>query len=244
MSQTNKGYRNGFIISFTFHAAMAYALFYGVEEKVDMKEIEEKFVTISLSSFEPPKQVEEKTTKEEQIPKEQVKKNIIKPQENMAQSVTKTKQIVEIKKAIESPKLAETKDIVVEESMPMSETSADLKSLINVEEVAIKGQKEELQKEEIQDTFAQTNFHSIRDKVLAHLKYPPIAKKMKQMGMVEVLLLIDTNGKLIEVTLHKSSGYALLDKSALSAAAKLAAQTLPIPQKNSRVMLPIYFALN
>ena len=63
-------------------------------------------------------------------------------------------------------------------------------------------------------------------------------------GCVEVTLIIDSNGKLLDVILEKSSGHEVLDKSAIKAAGELYAQALPIPQIISRVTLPINFALN
>lgn len=233
MTETNKSYRNGFLVSFAIHSLIAYALLYATEHTQEIERIEEKFVTISLSSFEIPKQVQE-IAKAELPPKEEVMKSVIKNSKKMQEQA-------EIKKVIEAPKHAEAK-----ESIKKNEVLAEIKTPQIIEEVQVENieQKEELNEKETQDTFAETNFHSIRDKVLANLKYPPIAKKMNQTGMVEVLLLIDIDGKLIEATLHKSSGHALLDKSALSAASKLSAQILPIPQKISRVMLPIYFVLN
>lgn len=235
MLETNKNSRNGFFVSFIFHALIAYALLYGTQQKVEIEQVEEKFVTISLSSFEPPKA------------KEQVLKSVAKPQNSVVKDIKKAQEQTEIKKPIESAKQVEkTEHTLVDDSVSKSETKEDAQPLQNVHnaQIAKVEQKEELNEKDVQDTFVETNFHSIRDKVLANLKYPPIAKRMKQIGVVEVLLVIDTDGKLLEVTLHKSSGYKLLDSSAISAASKLSSQTLPIPQTISRVMLPIYFVLN
>ncbi|MDD2567426.1 MAG: energy transducer TonB, partial [Thiovulaceae bacterium] len=96
----------------------------------------------------------------------------------------------------------------------------------------------------LEEEFVKTNFEIIRDMVLANLKYPNMAKRMGQTGIVELILVIDTSGKLLEVMLQKSSGYKLLDKSALQAATRLSEAILPNPQAVSRVVLPVAFALN
>lgn len=244
MLEINKSSRNGFFVSFAFHALIVYALVYGIEEKVETKQIEQSYVSISLSSFETQK-VEQQKPKVEQVLTPQVAKLVQKTKKSETKSIEKVQEHVETKKVIESPLHVE-EDVLAQESIEKNEAIEEIKSIENVEEVQVSKveQKEELNEKDVQDAFVETNFHSIRDKVLANLKYPLIAKRMKQTGVVEVLLIIDTDGKLIEVTLHKSSGHKLLDKSAMSAAGKLCTQMLPIPQTISRVMLPIYFALN
>ncbi|HUH42647.1 MAG TPA: TonB family protein [Sulfurimonas sp.] len=252
MLETKKRSRNGFFISFAFHALIVFALAYGIEEDVETKQMEQSFVAISLSSFEIPKVQQQQQPEVAQVLKPQVAKLVQKIEKSKINSIEKVQEHVQIKKTskhTEVKEIEETQDIqdiLVEKSIEKNEAIEKIESVKSVEEVQVASieQKDELNEKEIQDAFIETNFHSIRDKVLANLKYPPIAKRMKQTGMVEVLLVIDTDGKLIEVTIHKSSGHKLLDKSALSAAGKLCTQTLPIPQKISRVMLPIYFALN
>jgi len=244
MLEINKSSRNGFFASFAFHALIVYALAYGIEEKVETKQIEQSYVAISLSSFETQK-VEQQKPKVEQLITPQVAKLVQKIEKSKAKSIEKVQEHVEVKKVIESPLHVE-EDVLVEENIEKNEAIEEIKSIESVEEIQVAKveQKEELNEKDVQDAFVETNFHSIRDKVLANLKYPHVAKRMKQTGVVEVLLIIDTDGKLLEVTLHKSSGYKLLDNSAISAAGMLCTQTLPIPQTISRVMLPIYFALN
>jgi protein TonB len=96
---------------------------------------------------------------------------------------------------------------------------------------------------ELENEFVKTNFGMIRDSVLSKLLYPNIARRMGQTGVVEVAIVIGTNGKLKNHFISKSSGFPLLDEAALKAVATLGSESLPKPQVESRVILPISFKL-
>ncbi|WP_041959093.1 energy transducer TonB [Sulfurospirillum arsenophilum] len=93
------------------------------------------------------------------------------------------------------------------------------------------------------EPYEKTDFEIIRDKVLARLIYPSIARRMGWNGVVHVALLIDTDGRLVSATLHQSSGRSMLDDAALEAALKLRGDQLPKPKSLSTVILPIAFKL-
>lgn len=93
-------------------------------------------------------------------------------------------------------------------------------------------------------TLSQTDFEILRDLVFANLKYPTIAKRMQITGTVELILVIDSNGKLLDVLLQKSSGNKHLDKSALAAAKHLSDNVLPHPHVLTRVIIPVTFTLH
>lgn len=233
MIAVNKNNINGFSISFVLHILVAYTLFYVVNNKIDFNQNTQEYLTISLDSFEIPKVVPQ-VVKTEQIIQKQTEEKVVEKQEvQNTQHVEVLKQI-----EIEKKEIQNTQHVEVEDVKNISKSEITQETLLHVEK------KEELSVEEMQEAFVKTNFHSIRDKVLANLKYPPIAKRMRQSGIVELLLVIDTKGKLVDISVHKSSGHKLLDKSAMSAAGKLCTQALPIPQTISRVTLPISFALN
>jgi len=93
------------------------------------------------------------------------------------------------------------------------------------------------------EPYEKTDFEIIRDKVLARLIYPSVARRMGWNGVVHVALLIDTDGRLVSATLHQSSGRSMLDDAALQAALKLKGEQLPKPKSLSTVILPIAFKL-
>jgi periplasmic protein TonB len=80
--------------------------------------------------------------------------------------------------------------------------------------------------------------------LLAYVNYPNMAKRMGQTGIVELMLTIDTSGKLIDVYVQNSSGHKLLDKNAIKAAKHLAKLQLPVPKSKSNILIPIAFRLN
>ena len=244
MLAANKNSINGFSISFVLHVLAVYVLFYAAETKSDfVKESAQKVISISLDSFEVPQKVVQKIEKPKPIEKKVetpnkavVKKPIV---EEKKPKIAEPKKIEQKIEAVEAVKVAEAKPLQDDSSQESFETQEKFEAKEEPVKKNVAQSMEVLQKE-----YEKTNFQSIRDMVLANLKYPNNARRMGLHGTVELVLVIDTNGKLLEVILQKSSGHALLDKSALKSADKLCKKTLPAPQRISRVTLPIYFALN
>jgi len=243
----NKGHKNnnlkGFGISFGVHAAILAVILYTSSQESVANAVQEKFVTISLSSFELPKPQETVQPKAEPKPKKvepkpEVKKEVPKPcpkpKKEKAQEVVQ-EQIAE-PEVIEE--VQETQQEVVQEEIVEPIEAIETAALEPTEVTPMPSAAT------LEEEFVKTNFEIIRDMVLANLKYPNMAKRMGQTGIVELILVIDTSGKLLEVMLQKSSGYKLLDKSALQAATRLSEAILPNPQAVSRVVLPVAFALN
>ena len=246
-----KGNNNlkGFSISFGVHAAILAVILYTSSQESVANAVQEKFVTISLSSFELPKpqeavqpKVQPKPKKVEPKPevKKEVPKPCPKPKKEKAQEVVQEQiaepEVVEEVQDVQQ-EVAEVAEVVQEEIVEQVEAietaAAEPIDVTPMPSAAT-----------LEEEFVKTNFEIIRDMVLANLKYPNMAKRMGQTGIVELILVIDTSGKLLEVMLQKSSGYKLLDKSALQAATRLSEAILPNPQAISRVVLPVAFALN
>lgn len=78
-----------------------------------------------------------------------------------------------------------------------------------------------------------------------HLNYPAKARRFNWQGTVVMILLVDKSGKVTEAVLEKSSGYDLLDKSALEYGSKILFH--PYEKNNNlesfRVRLPVRFQL-
>ena len=154
----------------------------------------------------------------------------------------KIEKVLPIKKPIEKP-MQKRVEKPVEEVIKPTEKE-------NIEEVittpsSIKEDKVDKQKMivEQEKEFVQTNFSIIRDMALANLIYPNTARRMGWNGIVEVRLVIDTDGKLLEARVVKSSGRELLDTTALESVLSLKDKVLPKPQSVSTLILPIAFSL-
>lgn len=152
------------------------------------------------------------------------------------------------------PKPKPKPEKVAEPLVPIKETPAVKEQIleeVREEQVEVQEQQEpaepqktaqEIEKEQEQD-FIQTNFSVISDMALKNLVYPRMAKQMGWSGIVEVKLVIDTNGKLLEASVVKSSGKELLDNTALKAALALKNEVLPKPKTRVTLILPIAFSL-
>ena len=239
----NKGHKNnnlkGFGISFGVHAAILAVILYTSSQESVANAVQEKFVTISLSSFELPKpqetvqpKVQPKPKKVEPKPevKKEVPKPCPKPKKEQAQEV--------VQEQLSEPEVIEEVQEVVQEEIVEQVEAIETAAAEPLETTPMPSAAT------LEEEFVKTNFEIIRDMVLANLKYPNMAKRMGQTGIVELILVIDTSGKLLDVMLQKSSGYKLLDKSAMQAATRLSQAILPNPQAVSRVVLPVAFALN
>jgi periplasmic protein TonB len=248
--KSNRDTLIGFGFSVVLHGALlAAVIFSATQEKVQTASAP-KSVTISLSSLSevvqeiPKKKVCDKPKKKHKKHKEH-KKIAHKPKPSPKKVLKEA--VIPVEKTQEI--VQETKEEVVEKTQEIAEIEP-IEEINELEEAMIAAQ--ELQKKEqeaqelaqsLHEEFVKTNFEMIREKVLANLSYPRIAKRMGFEGVVHIMLVIDTSGKLLDVMLEKSSGHKLLDSSALKAANKLSEEILPNPKNISRVTLPVYFAL-
>jgi len=72
--------------------------------------------------------------------------------------------------------------------------------------------------------------NKLRDDLLAHMFYPPTAEMFGLGGIVTYAIVIDRRGELLDATLERSSGLALIDKAGLQTI-RLAAPFDPVPDE-------------
>lgn len=188
--------------------------------------IQGKTVILEISSIErmvpkpmepaPPTPVQEVKKIEPVKPIEKVKPL---PKPVVKKEAINPEPIRETVESIPAPMEAVQQPVVAHESAPATPTSTSL------------------------EAYEKTDFEIIRDKVLARLIYPSVARRMGWNGVVHVALVIDTEGRLVSATIQQSSGRSALDEAALQAALKLKAEQLPKPKHLSTVVLPIAFKL-
>lgn len=226
--------KRAFLFSFLIHSALfgSYIL-YHYHNPIEISS-QSEIISMNLSSFDLPKQSIVKEPIKPVEPPKHIEKIEPKPIAKV-KPVEALKPIIPVKhieKPIEQPKQIQNEEIVA----PVIE-----QQITPIEEQ--KPIDKEQQRRVQEENFVKTNFAIIRDKVLNNLIYPNIARRMGWIGVVELAIIIDTNGKLVEAYVHKSSDRKLLDDAALDAAKLLKNDTLPIPATTSKIILPVSFKL-
>ncbi len=90
-------------------------------------------------------------------------------------------------------------------------------------------------------TLDQGDWESIRATTCKHLRYPPLARRMGWTGQVVLRFRLGQAGAVAAETVASSSGYAILDQSALDALKRAA--PFPLRGRDVEVIMPIVFAL-
>lgn len=221
--------QKSYFISFLVHSVVFLGYLWFINTKTDIQKASENVsFEISLSQFvqpTPPAPVVEEIIPPKPIEKPKpIKQEVVKP----VQPIVKEKPVVPI-----SP--------VEEIVQPVEEVAQ--KTVVQETKSAITPQPV-MSSEQISQAFVQTNFTIIRDMVLKNLVYPSMAKRMGHTGVVEVTLVIDTNGKLVKYFISQGSDSKLLDKAALDSVEKVVNADFPKPQIQSTIILPVRFRLN
>lgn len=237
------------ILSLFIHSSLVGAVIFFKEETKKVATVNQP-ISVDLSIVQIPKKNLEQPTKK--IKKKEIVKKVIKPKTVKKILEKKPKVVKKIikpnnliaKKVVEKivEKTLETKELVT-----TNEKIVTPKKKVKVQPKKVKNpiQTTNMHSKSIQrKNFVETNFAIIRNKVLANLIYPHIAKKMGFQGTTTIELQIDSLGNLLHVKLTKSSGKKLLDKAAISAGLKLKNTKLPRPKNNTKVVLPIVFKIS
>jgi periplasmic protein TonB len=82
----------------------------------------------------------------------------------------------------------------------------------------------------------------LRRAIQRHVIYPVVARRLGWQGETLVAFIIDSTGQPAVLRILRSSGYDLLDKSALQAVARAA--PLPAGGDGTTVVIPIVFGLH
>lgn len=227
--QHTKNEAKGFLFSVLAHTVLIGGYFIFLHSQSLTVMGSSKMIVMEMATLE--RSIAPKHVPPAPVPPEEVKIEPIKP-------IEKPKPVIKKESVKPLPKQE-----VIE---PIETTHEPIPSLLTPLESAPTRVQESVQvpAQSVQaEPFMKTDFEIIRDKVLSHLVYPSIAKRMNWNGVVHVALVIDSSGYLLNASIHQSSGRDILDNAALEAANKLKNQQLPKPQSTSTVILPIAFKL-
>ena len=95
--------------------------------------------------------------------------------------------------------------------------------------------------EKAQQRYLKEHFTYIRDLITKQLVYPPMARKMRWSGKVIVAFTIAEDGTVHGIRVAETSGFPILDKSALETVRSVA--PFPKPPVRAEIMVPINFSM-
>lgn len=128
---------------------------------------------------------------------------------------------------------AEAKEVETEKARSHEETR-------NVAEGAATGSSA-ASREEATAMYLKKHFSYIRELIQKSLMYPRIARARGWVGKVTVSFVVFENGKVEDVKVNESSGFAILDKNALDTIKK--ASPFPRPPVRAELIMPIVYRL-
>jgi len=96
--------------------------------------------------------------------------------------------------------------------------------------------------EEAKGRYLGAHFIFIRDKIFKNLTYPPLARKMGWAGRVTVAFTVCTDGRVEDISIVESSGFAALDRSAVEAVKRSC--PLPRPPMKTALIMPVVYRLD
>lgn len=211
-----------FYISFLFFLPLLFFLFSSVTLfKIEFKS-QEAF-SLSMKQFAISSPSQDNTIKQE-------KQNVpISPILPIKEKVIKTQKIKKYKK---KP--------IVNEKLHKSNEVVKSKEFNNLNSNQAVNQKTETESINFGDNhpFLQEIKKAIQDSLV----YPRQAIKMRMMGIVLIEFLWKQEGKLEYLKIMQSSGYKLLDESALKTI-QLASKNFPKYSKNIKILIPINYQL-
>jgi len=97
-------------------------------------------------------------------------------------------------------------------------------------------------KESAKAKYLKEHFAYIRDKILKNISYPDSARRMGWQGKVLLSFIITADGSVREFKIIQSSGFTILDKSAIETVKDTA--PFPKPPGEAQLVIPIIYRLD
>ncbi len=125
--------------------------------------------------------------------------------------------------------------------MRRKDESADAAINSQSEMPVLPSTKEQPQTDNDQQRYRKEHFIYIRELITKHLVYPPLARKMNWSGKVVVSFTVAEDGSANKIRVTETSGFPILDKSALDTIRKVA--PFPKPPVRAEIVVPINFKM-
>ena len=103
------------------------------------------------------------------------------------------------------------------------------------------GSEQTVTPEITQQRYVKEHFSYIRDLIAAQLVYPPMARRMNWSGKVAVAFVIAEDGSVHSIRVVETSGFPLLDKSAVETVMRVA--PFPKPPIRAEITVPVNFRI-
>jgi protein TonB len=89
--------------------------------------------------------------------------------------------------------------------------------------------------------YLREHFEYIRDRVMRNIEYPERARRMNWEGTVLMSFVVTTDGRADNITIFQSSGFPVLDRSAVEAIRR--SVPFPKPPVAAQIVIPILYSL-
>nr|WP_284694692.1 energy transducer TonB [Geomonas sp. Red32] len=96
--------------------------------------------------------------------------------------------------------------------------------------------------EQARQRYLKQHFGYIRDLVANGVVYPPVARRMNWSGRTVVAFMVTEEGAVVAIAVLETSGFPVLDKSALEAVRNAA--PFPKPPVRAQIVLPVTFRIS
>jgi protein TonB len=93
----------------------------------------------------------------------------------------------------------------------------------------------------LKNKYLREHFVYIRDLIVKHLDYPPIAKKLGWHGAVTVSFIILETGQVENIKILQRSGHEILDENVVATVRKV--QPFPRPPVKAEIIIPVTYRL-
>ncbi len=234
--------KNAFLLSLAIHTGVLFTVLSFLPDLdrednflrislVNIKVEETKHKTVLKKTKVHRKKSKRKVRKIKKVKKEKLKKDILKPKETVMEPSER-----EVTDTVRREKEKSTKRDLLQEEIGKG-ISKDQTPTVSkyVSESLDEGRS-------YQDKYREENLSAIREAILSYLRYPPVARRMGWEGTVRVRFTLTPEGKVEDLEVEESSGYRILDESALRAVLK-ASGSFPKPKREVTLVIPIVFKL-